>query len=92
MVSKNREEVLRKCEVEGLEKSITIITKNSIKSNEEYDIVNTRSQKFDKIFRYFVDLNIRGKPYVAICDYDIVSGSSEFVSISVKGEESSQEI
>ena len=88
----NKEETLRKAEVDGLERSIAIIAKNSIKSNEEYDILSTRSQRYNKIFRYFVDLDIDGKVYTAITDYNIVTGASEFVTIALQGEEVPDEI
>lgn len=48
--------MLRKAEVDGLEKSISAIAKNSVKIGQNYDILSTKSQRFDKIFRYFVDL------------------------------------
>ena len=67
---------MRKAEVEGLERSISIISKNSVKSGEEYDIIDTRSQRFDKIYRYFVDIEIGGKIYTAIADFNIITGSS----------------
>ena len=91
-IAENKEEVLRKAEVDGLEKSIAIIAKNSIKSGQSYDILNTKSQRFDKIFRYFVDLNIEGKKYTATNDYNIVTGESVFVCINPEGETSHAEI
>ncbi len=60
-VALNREEVLRQSEVEGLEKSISIIAKNSVKSGQDYEILNTKNQRFDKTNRYFVDIKIEGK-------------------------------
>lgn len=91
-VSENKEEVFRKAEVIGLERSITVIAKNSIKANEDYEILNTRTQQYKKVFRYFVDLEIEGKTYTAITDYNIVTGVSEFVTIAIKGQETPDEI
>ena len=91
-VAENRQEVLRKAEVQGLERCISVIAKNSVKTGENYEIVNTRSQKFDKIFRYYVDLQVNGKVFTAVSDYNIITGASEFVSIAKKGEEVTEEV
>lgn len=45
-VAENREEELRKAEVDGLEKSIAVVAKNSVKAGQDYDILGTRSQRF----------------------------------------------
>lgn len=79
--------MLRRAEVEGLERSIAIVAKNSVKSGQNYDIISSKCQRFDKIFRYFVELEIDNKKYIAINDYNIVTGASIFVSLSPKGEE-----
>ena len=91
-VAENKEEVLRKAEVDGLERSIAIIAKNSVKSGQNYDIVTSKCQRFDKVFRYFVDLEIDGKQYTAINDYNIVTSSSVFINLAVRGEQTSTEV
>ena len=85
-VSMNKEETLRKAEVEGLERSIAIIAKNSVKFGQDYDIMSTKSQRYNQIFRFFVNLKIDGKIYTACNDYNMVTGESVFVSISLEGE------
>jgi hypothetical protein len=84
--------VLRRAEVDGLERSIAIIAKNSVKSGQNYDISSSKCQRFEKIFRYFVELEINNKKYIAINDYNIVTGISVFVSLSLKDEETKDEI
>ena len=78
--------MLRRAEVEGLERSIAIVAKNSVKLGQNYDITSSKCQRFEKIFRYFVELDIENKQYIAINDYNIVTGASVFVSLSPKGE------
>lgn len=63
-----------------------------MKTGQSYDIVMTKSQRFEKIFRYFVDLDIEGKHYTAINDYNIVTGEATFVDIMPKGEPTPAEI
>ena len=84
--SENKEELLRKAEVEGLEKSISIIAKNSVKVGQEYDILNTRSQKFGNIIRFYVDLDVEGNKFTAINDFNIITSESDFVTVTAKGE------
>jgi hypothetical protein len=91
-VAENKEEVLRKAEVDGLERSISIIAKNSVKSGQSYDIVTSKCQRFDKIFRYFVEIEIEGKLYTAVNDYNIVTATSVFLSLTLKGQENSTEV
>lgn len=85
-VAENKEEVLRRAEVDGLERSIAIVAKNSVKPGQNYDITSSKCQRFEKIFRYFVELEIDKKQYTAINDYNIVTGASVFVNLCPKGE------
>jgi len=78
--------------VDGLERSIAIIAKNSVKSGQNYDIISSKCQRFEKIFRYFVELEISNKQYVAINDYNIVTGTSVFISLLPKEEETKDEV
>jgi len=48
--------------------------------------LTSRCQKFDKIFRYYVELQIDNKQYTAINDYNIATGSSVFVTLAPAGE------
>jgi len=54
--------------------------------------LTTKSQRYNKVFRYFVNLDIEGKIYTAITDYNIVTGESQFVTIALQGEELPDEI
>lgn len=69
-----------------------MITKNSIKVGQNYDIITSKCQKYNTYFRFHVDLLIDGKNYTAINDYNIITGESIFVTLSPAGEEIKNEI
>ena len=91
-VAENKQDALRKAEVEGLETCISVIAKNSVKAGEDYEIVNTRSQKFGNVYRYYVDIKVNNNVFTAMSDYNIITRASQFVSISKKGEEVADEV
>jgi hypothetical protein len=83
---------MKKAEIEGYEKSVSVLAKNSIKIGQDYEILSTKSQYFDNIYRYQVSIDIQGKKYVGILDYNIQTKQSSLVDLSLENQPVQPEI
>lgn len=71
---------------------MSVLAKNSIKIGQDYDIISTKSQYFDNIYRYQVSIDIQGKKYVGILDYNIQTKQSSLVDLSLENQPVQPEI
>lgn len=88
----NQQEAIRKAEIEGYEKSVSLVARTSIKQGQTYEILTTKSQFFNSIYRYQVRINIEGKVHVALLDYNIETKQPTLVQLSLEGEISQPEV
>jgi hypothetical protein len=88
----DQEEARKKAEIEGYEKSVSVLAKNSIKIGQNYEIVSTKSQYFDNIYRYQVKIDIQNKLYIGILDYNVETKQSSLVDLSLETEPIQPEI
>jgi hypothetical protein len=88
----NQEEARRKAEIEGYEKAVSVLAKNSIKAGQNYEIVSSRSQYFSNIYRYQVKIDIQGKQYVGVLDYDVQTKQATLADLSLESEPVQPEI
>ena len=88
----NKDEAKRKAEIEGYEKAASVVAKNSIKIGQTYDIISTKSQFFESIFRYQISIQIQSKNYIALVDYNIETKQASLVDLSPSGKPIEPEI
>lgn len=88
----NKDEAKRKAEIEGYEKAASVVAKNSIKIGQTYDIISTKSQFFESIFRYQISIQIQSKKYIALVDYNIETKQASLVDLSPSGKPIEPEI
>lgn len=82
----NQAEARKKAEIEGYEKAVSVLAKNSIKVGQNYDIISTKSQYFNNIYRYHVNIDIQGKIYTGTLDYNIETKQASLVDLSLENE------
>lgn len=80
----DQEQAIKKAEMEGYEKSVSVLAKNSIKIGQNYEIVSTKSQYFTDIYRYQVKIDIQGKSYIGLLDYNVQTKQSTLVDLSLE--------
>jgi hypothetical protein len=76
------EDARRKAELDGYEKAVSVLAKNSIKAGQNYDILSTKSQLFQNIYRYQVQVDIQGKQYSGLLDYNVETKQAELVDFA----------
>ncbi len=69
-----------------------MVAKNSIKIGQTYDIISTKSQFFEGIFRYQISIQIQSKRYIALVDYNIETKQANLVDLSPSGKPVEPEI
>lgn len=68
------------------------MAKNSIKVGQNYDIISTKSQYFNNIYRYQVKIDIQGKQYIGVLDYNVETKQASLVDLSLENEPVQPEI
>lgn len=76
------EEARKKAEMEGYEKAVSVLARNSIKVGQNYEIVGTKSQLFQNIYRYQVQVRIQGKLFSGLLDYNVETKQAELVDLA----------
>lgn len=71
---------------------MSLVARSSIKQGQTYEILTTKSQFFNSIYRYQVRINIEGKVHVALLDYNIETKQPTLVQLSLEGELSQPEV
>jgi hypothetical protein len=88
----NKEEAKRKAEIDGYEKAVSVLAKNSIRVGQNYDIISSKSQYFNNIYRYQVLIEIQGKQYIGLLDYNIETKQATLVDLSLANEPPQAEV
>lgn len=79
-------ELKQKAQVDGYEACVTLLSKSTIKSGQAYEIISTKTQAYEKVFRYFVRVSVEGKIYEAILDYRMESKTPTLVYYGLESE------